>query len=466
MAKTAEEIAEEIAESIEDSDETLDTTQGPIPQLMIRPQSGVIADASEESESLRTLFTLDFDDSITDVERVTALANWGSTPGEGTKSKHIQYFLKFTRPTTDIEIPAGTLVSDSEGQFVYKTLTTGNMLVSSANTYYNASSNAYELSLQVEAVGIGAEYELPPGRINTLLTPIVGIDTTTNRSKPQGGEEAETVEDQNERLKNSLKGVNKGAPGGIASTILNALPSTVSDVNVVQPFEQEFTRIIEGPALDIYNIALSSESIVDTFYPVAGQTEIFLRNVPALSVNSITVNGSSGITYSLVVDTSRDSGYSLRSEDKVVFDIPLLSGDEVVIDYNYNKALSDIYEKAFSDGEDVLFNTDFLVRYPFTVKPVVRGEIKILSSYSTSEVESNLNTFLEEYFTFTNFTDIIYPEIFSSNLRASVSGIQKFTLLEFRRLNGSVSDIEPLIFGRNEISEYDATYINISVQGT
>src|SRR5512135_960789 len=125
MARTADQIAQELTTSIETTDSTLDTTQGPIPDILIRPQSGQIAIAEADAESLRQLFTLQFSSVATDDEVKNALANFGSTPGSGAFSKTIQYFMRFTRPTEDIVIPAGSLVSNTDGTMVYKVINEG-----------------------------------------------------------------------------------------------------------------------------------------------------------------------------------------------------------------------------------------------------------------------------------------------------------------------------------------------------
>ena len=75
MAKTAEDIKLDLKESIQQTDKTLDVEQGPIPDIFINPQSGQLAISSQDSESLRQLFTLQFEASATDEEVRKALAN-------------------------------------------------------------------------------------------------------------------------------------------------------------------------------------------------------------------------------------------------------------------------------------------------------------------------------------------------------------------------------------------------------
>jgi len=464
MARTEADIIRELEQSIQSTDTTLDVSQGPLPDVFIRPQAGQLAISSEEAESLRQLFTLDFEASATDDEVRNALANYASSPGEGIKSRHVQYFLRFTRPTGDISIPAGTLVSNLNGDLVYRVVTSGTITAQSAGNFFNPSRNAYELGLVVEAVGVGEDFNLPKLRINTIITIIDGIDTTENRSASTGGKTKETKAQQAARLKTSLLGRNLGSPGGIKDLITNSLPELVSDVATVQPFEKEFTRQITGPSLDLYNIGLASESYTQTYNATGGETQIILNKVPALSIETFTVNDqSSAITATLVIDDSFETGLSLAATDVVVLDTPLLLNDVVKIVYQYNTMLEKVESTVFADGAEYLFNTDILVRSPFPVNPRIVGTVQALASYSTTEVETDVQTFLATEFTFSTFTETIFPEVIRQRLISEIAGVQNVTFKEFRRATGSLSTIEPMVFNRNEVSVYDADLVNLEV---
>jgi len=464
MAKTAEQIAQQLIDSIESTNSTVDTSQGPIPDLFIRPQSGPIALASEETESLRQLFSLDFQVSATDAEVRGALANYGSTPGIGAKARHVQYFMKFTKPTINIEIPAGTLVSNIDGSLQYQVISTGKILSSSPGSFFNPSRNAYEIGLLVEAVGTGPEFDLPSFRVNTLITPINGIDSTENRAQSTGGLDAESKDQQSARLKKSLQGINLGSPGGIKNLIRNEYPELITDVAVIQPFEIEFSRIVSSPALDVYMIGQNIESFTQTYTATGGETQIPLTKVPALQIASVTINGSSGVvTSTLVPDTSFETGKSLKANDIIVFDTPLIANDQVIMQYSYNSVLETVSTGIFSTGEDLLFNTDILLRSAFQVNPKISGQVKALPSFTSTEVEQNILAFLVAEFDFTVFTSIVYPEVIRQRVITEVSGVQSFKLSVFRRATGALADVEPMVFARNEISVFDTAFINIKV---
>ena len=466
MAKSEEQITNELMSSIESSDNTLDTTQGPLPDIMIRPQAGQLAQASAEAEGLRTLFTLQFGSSATEEEIRTALANYGSSPGAGATSSHIQYFMRFTRPLEDITIPSGSLVSNRDGTLIYRIVNSGTIFFSSMPSFYNPSRNAYEIGLLVEATGIGPDYNLPAYRINTIMSPISGIDATENRVASSGGLDQESTDQQVSRLQESLKGRNFGAPGGIKDKIMNALPEKITDVAVIQPFDPEFTRNIFGPALDIYMIGNQLTSATQNVIAIANQTEILLTHRPVIGVSDLRVNGISGtVGYTLVQDTSPESGNSLRAIDIIVLDTPLILGDIVEVDYEYNKLLETVQDTVFGEGNEYLFNTDMLLRSPFIVYAKISGEVQTLPSYTVSEVSENLVTFLTDVLNFTVFTDALYPEVIRQRIITEVAGIQpkSFRLTEFKRSSGALSDIEPIIFAHNEVSVYNPNYINIKI---
>jgi hypothetical protein len=465
MAKTEAQFAKELEDSIIASDPTIDVSQGAVPDTMIRPQAGRFAEVAATAESMRKLFTLDFDDSITDDELRKALANFGSSPGSGTNTRHTQHFMRFTRPTHDIVIPVGTLVSSNDGQFVYRTVVEGRIPLSSANTFYNPSRRAYEIGIVAEATGVGPEYKLPRGRINTLVTSVRGIDSTENRTTPlTGGLPVEDKTSQVSRLIRAFSGTNLGGPGGIKSSILNSLPELATDVAVVQATDKEFTRVVAGPALDLYVIGSSSDTATARIVATGGQTIIPLEQKPALSVTSLTVNGvSNAIDFSLVKDMAVETRDSLSANDVVVLSTPLLAGDVVVVEYTYNSVLQQAKDVVFGGGDSFLFNTDILLRSPWTVNPRIIGEIRALPSYSVTEIETQVHAFLAEIFNFTQYTELVYPEVIRQRVATELAGIQSFRLTGFRRAVGSLAEVEIMAFAKNEVSVYDEDLVEIKV---
>lgn len=463
MAKTADQIATELASSINQTDNTIDISRGPVPALYIRPQSGQLADVASAAEGLRQLFTLQFGDTVTDAEAQQALANYASSPGTGSNSKHVQYFMRFTRPTADITVTAGNLISNVDGSLVYRTLNTVTMKASAASTYYNPSRNSYEVSVVVEALGTGTQYELAPLLVNTLLTPIPGIDATENRTQSQGGTEAEDVSSQTVRLQTALQGLNYGAPNGIKSRLMNQFPDAITDVAVIQPFDEEFKRMIVGSALDIYLIGNQTATFTQTTVASFGQTQVQLANVPVLDITSVTVNGIGASNYVLLPDSSPETGYSLDSVDYAVFDSPFATGDQIVIQYDYNALLNNVFVNYFGATEANLFNVDILTRSPFPVSPKVTMSVRVLSSYDADTVGNQILNYLATTFTPTTFQSVVYPEILRQTILSTIPGIQSLSITTFKRNSGALAEVEPIYLKKNENFLYDSSLVTLKV---
>lgn len=459
-ARTSEEILLDLKTSIEQSDPSWDTAQGPIRDVFMAPVSGVVAKTEQDAEDLRRLFSLDFEDVISEDEIRKALNNFGSVPGVGTKSSHTQYFMRSTRPREDITVPAGTLVSNSTGNLVYSTTETVVMEASQADSYFNPTRRAYEVSVKVEAVGVGPEYALPARRVQTILTPVNGIDATENRQRSSQGLPTESTIEQAARLKSVFLGLNLNSKGGLPKKILDTLSSQISLVQMIVPGDPEFTRIQVRPSLDIYALGNVTETAVDTVTAVAGQTEVILTNQPAISISSVKVNGVAA-DYTMIKDLSDEGRDSVRAQDMVVLNVPVLASDLVEVTYVYNKSLNNVDALVLNVGSESLFRTDCLVRDFRRVRPQVSIELKVLSSYTIDEVSAQIRSWIAEYLDAPLLREKITPSDMRDAIRSEINGIQTLRIGKFRRDTGSLSNIEVIVLAKNEITAYEESYIDI-----
>lgn len=461
MARTADQIENALAESIRNLDNSYDTVQGPVKDLFTVPISGVISRSEQEAEALRLLFSLQFADSATELEIRNALNNYGSRPNEGTKSSHNQHFLRFTRPKEDIVIPAGALVSNNTGNLVYKTLEAVTMIAAQADTYYNPARRAYEIVAKVEADGIGTEYALPANRIQTILTPIIGIDATENRVKSSQGLPSETTTQQAKRLETRLLGLNLNTQGGIPERIKEVMAGIVSLVQIITPAMPEFKRVQVKPSIDVHVYGTSESIAVDTITAINGQTEIVLSKQPIVTITKVIANNTTPLSFVLVKDSSNETGNSVSSNDYLLLSQPLSAGDVVEVTYTYNKLLEDVKTLVFNDSSESLFNTDYLIREFAKVSPLISLELKVLSSYSFDDVANSIRLYIESYLNRPVLIDRIAPNEFRQSIMDNISGIQSLRILKFRRDTGSLSSIETVVLNKSEITNYKQENIDI-----
>lgn len=461
MARSADQIERDYALSIETSDPSWDTTQGPIRELFTVPLSGITAKTEEDAENLRKLFSLNFDETITQEEMAQALNNYGSRPGAGTRSAHNQYFLRFTRPRENIIIPVGTLVSNSAGNLMYRTTVQITMIYLQADSYYNPTRKAYEISVPVEADGVGAEYTLPAYRVQTILTPVNGIDATENRERSSQGLPTEDITKQSNRLRTTLLGLNINTQGGISKRIKDALSNSVSSVQVITPSDPEFKRVQTKPSIDVYILGTFSQSVTENITATANQTQIVPLKQPLIGVTSVILNGTTNLGFTLVQDESNDTGRSTKSNDTIELSVPLSLNDMVEYTYVYNKVLDDVQTIVFNDASESLFQTDYLIREFRRSSPLINMELKTLTSYSFEEVAKAVREKIRETLDDTVFRERLSPSEMRDLISGSVSGIQYLRITRFRRDIGSVSNLETIVFALNEMPQYKDANIDI-----
>jgi uncharacterized protein YqfB (UPF0267 family) len=461
MARSAEQIERDYALSIESSDPSWDTAQGPIKELFTVPLSGITARTEEEAENLRKLFSLNFDETVTEEEITQALNNYGSRPGEGTRSSHNQYFLRFTRPRENITIPVGTLVANNTGTLIYRTKTEVVMLASQADQYFNPTRKAYEISVVVEADGVGPEYALPAFRVQTILTPINGIDATENRAKSSQGLPTESTLQQAERLKTILLGLNLNTQGGIPKRILDALPTQVELVQVVTPADPEFNRVQIKPSIDIYVLGTLAQAKIETITASAGQDQIIPLKQPIISVASVIVNGTTSVGFSLIKDETSETGSSVRAVDVIKLDVPLSLNDVVEYTYTYNIVLENVQSLVFNDASESLFQTDHLIRMFKRPAPFITIELKTLTSYSFDEVSAAVRQQIQVELDRSISRDRLSPSELRDLINSNVSGIQSLRITKFRKDTGSISNIETIVLGLNEVTQYVEANVDI-----
>ena len=167
-------------------------------------------------------------------------------------------------------------------------------------------------------------------------------------------------------------------------------------------------------------------------------------------------------TYQFDPDASLSYRGSTRATDKVVFDIPLMMNDVVVVGYTRDKLVYDIQSDLFSSS--TLFNTDVLVRRPTSKLVVVELVFKPLPSAVESRVQTDIETALSNIISPGTWVELLEPEIVRVNLEQQVSGVSGITLNVFRASDSTVS-IEAITFGINQRSDLDLSSLKITSAG-
>lgn len=341
--------------------------------------------------------------AFTDEELTNLAASYGIQRREGTGSSGTITFrlTSFSTSSTDIVIPAGTEVSTKSGVINPGTIgftTTAARIFSAVNadSYFNPSTNFYEVTAPITAVNVGTTGNVGNGAITVLVTKIAGSPTVFNTLATSGGTEAETNAALLARVLTKVVGTAQGTVAGLKS-LVNSDPSVVSSLILV-PGDVELTRDEFGNAADVLIIGEIARSVTDTKTFTAGVTSYVFNRQPISSeanvssvivgvVNGLTFNFIEGTHYNIVMDTTTLTTGSVRATTKIVFlGAPFPdTASTFTIEYLVNGLVEDLQADVDADSAKII-GTDVLVREATKVLVRVGASITVLPGFTKVDV--------------------------------------------------------------------------------
>lgn len=463
MARTEDEIRQSLIESLRAVDQSVDVAKGPVYNFLLKPVPVELQKTEADVERLVILTTQQLGRVATQ-EEVEALAtSFSIRLGGGRASRSSgQVFFTNRRPTEDIVINRGELVGTTDQRYTYFVSEQGTLPAATADNFFNAATRRYELVLRCEATAVGPDFDLPPGRITRLLTSITGIDGTINITQYTGGQEAEALEESVDRIRAKLAGLDPETGGGLKSDIRNYDSENVTDVSLVYPKDRTlFRRLTNRPAIDAYVLGNVIETVQQTYTATGGETDIQLENVPAVTLNSVTVNGTD-VTATLIQDETRQTGYSARATDYVLMPTGLTASDVVILNYDYDALIADMQTDLFEQERP--FDTDVLARQAREVGIEIVVDATILPSGDEARTFTQIEAKLFEKVETEFFQDVLLPEVLREQIQDEVAGLNTLRFVRFRRTSGSLLDVESITLAKNERSVIDQDVLDIRVR--
>lgn len=464
MARSIDEIQTSLIESIKNTDESIDVAKGPIFDFLLAPVPSVLAETEARADRIARLVTAQLDQVATQDE-VEAMATSFSVPlGTGRASRGRATFFTVTRPTSDIPIPRGTIIGTPDRQLTFF-VTNATLVMESANAdaYYVASRRRYEITANIEATSVGPDFDLPPQRIRTVLTPITGIEGVANLTETSGGLTEESLATSVARIRAKFAGLDPDSGGGISSALRNYAPSTIVDVALVFPKDRFlFRRRTNRPAIDAYVNGEDLTEVTESFVAVGGEQDIVLEQPPVVSVESVAVNGSE-VDFAFLPDTSREVGGSTRGQDRVYLTTPLSLNDVFEVTYTTDSVIGGAQTELF-DAEGRAFDTDILVRRKRVVSIAISLSARVLTSFDQSRVSDAIEASLTEQVESGVFGEELKPEVIRQNIKDAVGGISEIRFKLFQRTEGAEVDVEVISLATNEVAVIDQSALSIDVR--
>jgi len=455
-----DEIIEALNNTFDDVDPTIDVSKGPIAVLNYATAIE-LSRTEQQAAYLGTVYQLENADEI-DEDDIEALGNnYALDPNVGSLADAIVTFYRESRPEVgqSYPVPEGALVGTDDERYTFITIADAIMSGDSAAIYYNPTERRYELRVEVEAISIGDDFNLPPGTITSILSGVTDFDGVTNDEAAFGGLDPIDRTSFRNLIWNNLQALDSDLAGRLLTTVYE-YDVGATDIGMVSSADFDtFERqaYVNGrTAYDIYVITDTLGPELQTFTALGGELSILIEKPPVQSVQYVMVDGAR-TTFQFLPDSARAFRGSPRADDRVTLINPLQPGQTVEIQYfNYDGI---VRANAALQGGQRPFGNDVLVRLAFSVPIFISARMTATSADDQGEVQAAVLDFTEAYLndpaspsaTRRLLVTILDPADYQQQVLASVPGISTFNVLQFLRLDEGVQDLSVIeLDGRTE----------------
>jgi hypothetical protein len=468
MARSTEQIEDALRANVEEIDNRVDLKVGPIWDYLLAPVPPQLASIESSIEQLKRYYSPNFSDVATPLEARDFAVNFGTGPSTGAFAKAIVVYYRNSAPPAGqtYTVPVGSLVMTVDGNLVFKTTQTITMSGDYAPTYFNPTTQRYEISTTVTAVSPGRVYNIPANHLRRMQPQILGFDGIQQITAATDGTEPEDIESVALRVQRKFKGLERNSLGGIVTLIQEFSPTQVGSVRVIRPTDRiEFRRLTNGPSLDVCVQGQSSLPFTEDFLATGGETSIpITENRTVTSIESVAVNGNvlPSSQWAFRPDTSLEYRHSTRASSSIQLTTGLTANALVEITGIRNDLLDGIQNLFYADKG--LFFTDILIRSFESLPIVVSIEVRIndgdpddIQSLIASQLTYDIEPDGE-------IPEILIPNTLASNIRAQVPEVESIKVLKFSRKSGAINDVEIIVPKKNEIPKFDAVASSIIVR--
>jgi hypothetical protein len=399
---TAAQFAQNLATDINQRDATVDTTLGPVVDIVIRPVSRVLEAQNERIRALFQLITLQNVNLLDPNDLAAYVYTEEVIPSGGTASFVSLTFSRAALPTVDITVPANfpvaTVVDPSTGvQTTFVTLQSATLVAANAPAYFNGSTSRYELNITASSINSGQATAVGQNQVTVPLRPLVGFDSVTNPAISSGGLPAETNQQIATRYSLRTKGTEIGTPQGLSRYIFQTF-GNVEDVFVVYGNNPFLTRAAtDAGAVDIWVQGSSPVQLTMTVnFP--GQLVLIPFSIqPGISVQTV----QSGPTFTQNVDFVYVSDPGIYSGSTLGQDgIRFLGtgaspnvGDPLTITYTYDNLIVAL-QSFFQQPEYLETGSNRLFRRGIAVQVAITGILTVNAGNPTLVLQQVITALL------------------------------------------------------------------------
>lgn len=460
---SADDIRNRLEKYISAKDNTVDVKQGPIYDLILRPVPDEIDLGSENAANLLSLYGKISDPSQLKATELEAIGlNLRVSRVSGAKARVDLKFVLSSTPTSNVTIPAGTAVCTSDYKYVFVTDYAVTVSPNSAYAFYNSKTSRYEVLVSATAQNIGSGYNLPIGKLSTMVKTVSTIQAVTNIVAATGGTDSSDNEAYFSRIQTALNGMDPTSLASFYNAIAQRTTYQGFSLFVSASDRAKFKRRVVGNAYDVYLGEPSYATQVDEFAFSSGDQVFTLSVSPVYAIQYVAVNGDTLTTdsWEFSRDTRVEYAGSTAASNRVRISSALKNGDTVSVYYTINKNCVDV--QTALDGLSPQ-GVSFLVR-EMTQIPVVVTVALSVTQVAPTLIDS-ANEILNNLFNNGQMDAVTVYDI-QSVLAASLPSIRSVSVTELRKKTSTTGTIEDITLNFDEIVSLDTTSGDLTVTAT
>jgi hypothetical protein len=454
VPRSIDEVLSALRQTRSDVDPYADSVKGPISVLLYCYAVG-LSRVEQHAGYLSTVYQMERADELARDDLDNLGRNYGKNPGAGNPARVRLTFWMQSRPQAGkiYNVDAGTLASTPDGRYIFSVIRTVLLTGDSADLYYNADLQRYEISTTAEATATGDDYNIQAGNISAFIGSLQDFDGVINNAAATNGSDPVGPTQFRNVIWNSMQGLNVNLAGNIISAIDRVDTGGYDDVSLVSSTDiQTFSRLKHLNGKLGYNVYLLTDRVEDDYYSgtaQGGETDLYLPRKPVNSVEYCTVDGKQ-VPFTFSSDTTTIYAGSTLSSDKVLLSTPLLPAQVFEIHYYYYSLIYDSTQVLNNYSSP--FRADILVYLGRPVPIFIAASISISGVQDTSSVLSDLRSATTAYLNYPDaptyarrrFVSSLDPYDYRETMLRMVGGLAKFTLLNFFRMDSGVMDVETI----------------------
>jgi hypothetical protein len=460
---SADDIRNRLEKYISAKDSSVDLKQGPIYDLMLQPIPDEIDLGAVNAAHLLSLYGRINDPSqVTSTELEAIAKNLRVSRVSGSKATTTIKLVLSSTPTANVTIPAGTAVCTADFKYVFVTDYAVTVTPDNAYAFYNSKTGRYEVLVSATAQNTGSGYNLPIGKVTTLVKGMSTVQAVTNTVAASGGTDSSDDVSFYNRIQTALNGMDPSS----LSAYFNAIATKTAYRNfllfVSAADRTKFKRRVVGNSYDVYVGEPSYATYVDEFSYASGPKSFTLKTGPATSIQYVMVNGTVLGTsdWTFVRDTSVEFSGSTAASNKVVISATLTNADTVSIYYTVNKNCVDIQQALDSLSPQGV---------SFVVREMKQVPVTITVALSVTQVSPTLlDTATELLSNMVNGgqMDSISAFDVQDTLVSSIPSVRAASITELRRKANTASKVQTIALSFDEIATLDTSNGDLTVTAT